>query len=435
MSMLNNAISGLNASNVALTVAGQNVANAAVEGYSRQAIQLQTAGNKLGGVEVLSVDRLVSSFLNEDIWRTNSDLSEYESKQTYLGFMEEVLGTESVSIDFSIAELGSALSAAATSPESLAYRQQVITSAKGLVQDLAQISTAFSGQVTKLSSEMNNVSINASSVTEQIAELNASIAKATSNGQPSAELKDSREKLISELSDYIGVATIERADGMVDISTLSGAPLVIGIKGSVISASGTNITTTYLNQKFDLDGNVGGQLGGLIKANDEVIEPTLASLDSLVADLADEVNLALQSGFDLNSNPGVDLFDYNATSPLASITVSDTITTEELAFKSTSAAGPGDNSNITNVLSAIDGKGDRYISLVGDLAIMSKQNQSSITTAQDLNENAIISRDSLSGVNLDEEAASLMYFQQMYSANAKVVSTADEIFNALIQMF
>ncbi|MBL0689505.1 MAG: hypothetical protein JJW02_08760, partial [Pseudoalteromonas sp.] len=36
MSMLNNALSGLNAANIALTVSGQNVANAAVEGYSRQ---------------------------------------------------------------------------------------------------------------------------------------------------------------------------------------------------------------------------------------------------------------------------------------------------------------------------------------------------------------------------------------------------------------
>ena len=47
MSMINNALSGLNAANVALTVAGQNVANAAVEGYSRQAAYFETAGSAL----------------------------------------------------------------------------------------------------------------------------------------------------------------------------------------------------------------------------------------------------------------------------------------------------------------------------------------------------------------------------------------------------
>ena len=44
-------------------------------------------------------------------------------------------------------------------------------------------------------------------------------------------------------------------------------------------------------------------------------------------------------------------------------------------------------------------------------------------------------RDSRSGVNLDEEAASLIHFQQMYSANAKVITTADQMFNSLLNMF
>ena len=81
------------------------------------------------------------------------------------------------------------------------------------------------------------------------------------------------------------------------------------------------------------------------------------------------------------------------------------------------------------------GKGDKFTLLVGELAITSKQNLSSISTATSLSENAIAARDSFSGVNLDEEAASLMHFQQMYSANAKVISTADQMFKSLLQMF
>ena len=81
------------------------------------------------------------------------------------------------------------------------------------------------------------------------------------------------------------------------------------------------------------------------------------------------------------------------------------------------------------------GKGEQFTLLVGELAITSKQNKTSIATASSLNTNAIAARDSLSGVNLDEEAASLMHFQQMYGANARVISTADQMFNALLQMF
>ncbi len=69
------------------------------------------------------------------------------------------------------------------------------------------------------------------------------------------------------------------------------------------------------------------------------------------------------------------------------------------------------------------------------MGIASKQNQNSATTSEVLNSNAVLARDSRSGVNLDEEAANLLHFQQMYSANAKVITTADQVFNTLLTMF
>lgn len=435
MSMLNNALSGLNAANIALTVAGQNVANAAVDGYSRQQAQFKTSNVYLGGVEVASVDRIVDAFLNDDIWRTNSDLSYFQNKQTYLGFIEQVVGSDSLNLNNSITSLTSALNAAATTPDSNAYRQQFLSAAEGLMRDFGQINGALEGQLNKLNTQMSNVALEVTSLTKQIADVNASIGKAVANNQPSAELKDNRERLINQLSKHIGVSTVERSNGLVDISTLSGAPLVVGTKGASIEINGTTVSSNFLGQKFKLNEHVGGQFGGLISADTQVIQPTLASLNNLVADLADDINTALQSGFDLNNNAGIALFEYNATNPLGSIGINPNIGTDELAFKGSNTAGPGDNSNITNIISAMSGKGERFTLLVGDLAITSKQNQTSIATASSLNTNAVAARDSLSGVNLDEEAASLMHFQQMYSANAKVISTADQMFNTLLQMF
>lgn len=435
MSMLNNALSGLNAANIALTVAGQNVANAAVDGYSRQQAQFKTSNVYLGGVEVASVDRIVDAFLNDDIWRTNSDLSYFQNKQTYLGFIEQVVGSDSLNLNNSITSLTSALNAAATTPDSNAYRQQFLSAAEGLIRDFGQINGALEGQLNKLNTQMSNVALEVTSLTKQIADVNASIGKAVANNQPSAELKDNRERLINQLSKHIGVSTVERSNGLVDISTLSGAPLVVGTKGASIEINGTTVSSNFLGQKFKLNEHVGGQFGGLISADTQVIQPTLASLNSLVADLADDINTALQSGFDLNNNAGIALFEYNASNPLGSISINPNIGTDELAFKSSNTAGPGDNSNITNIISAMAGKGDRFTLLVGDLAITSKQNQTSTATASSLNTNAVAARDSLSGVNLDEEAASLMHFQQMYTANAKVISTADQMFNTLLQMF
>ncbi len=433
--MLNNALSGLNAANIALTVSGQNVANAAVEGYSRQQAQFKTSNVYLGGVEVASVDRVVDAFLNDDIWRTNSDTNFYENKQSYLGFIEQIIGTDSLNLNNSLASLTDALNAAATKPDSQAFRQQFLSSAEGFMQDIAQINGALAGQATKLNAQMSNVALNVSSITKQIAEINSSIGLATANNQSTAELKDNRERLVNQLSGHIGVSIVERDNGFIDISTLSGAPLVVGSKAASISVNGTTVTSNFIGQEFTLDKNVGGQFGGLISVDNDVIKPTLATLNDLVADLADDMNGALQSGFDLNNDPGEALFTYNPLNPLGTIDLNPAITTDKLGFKDSSTSGPGDNSNIANIVASMAGKGDKFTLLVGELAITSKQNLSSITTATNLSENAIAARDSYSGVNLDEEAANLMHFQQMYSANAKVISTADQMFKSLLQMF
>ena len=44
---------------------------------------------------------------------------------------------------------------------------------------------------------------------------------------------------------------------------------------------------------------------------------------------------------------------------------------------------------------------------------------------------AVAQRDAISGVNLDEEAADLIRFQQAYQASAQVIAVAGEMFESL----
>jgi len=69
------------------------------------------------------------------------------------------------------------------------------------------------------------------------------------------------------------------------------------------------------------------------------------------------------------------------------------------------------------------------VSGVGTLAHSSEVDFAAQTT---LTEQAQESRAGLSGVNLDEEAAHLLKFQQIYAAAAKVISSTDEIFKNLL---
>ncbi len=444
MSLLSNALSGLNAANIGLIVAGQNTANEAVEGYSRQGMTLATSSGNLNGVSVVSVDRIVNSFYNDDIWRTQADLSHYEGLQSYLGYLEELMGTDSLNLNNSIADITTALNASMTNPESTAYRQEVLAAAESLIQDLAQLNSAINGQLEKMSNEMSDLSTNASSVMEQIADYNQKVALAKAKGDSTAELEDARETLVTQLSEFIGVDVNYRDDGQMDISTLSGAPLVIGRQAASLSVNGTEVTSTLSTQSFLLHGDIGGRLGGLITAENDAIQPTIDSLNDIVTQLADGVNNALAEGFDLNGTPGEPMFTYNAANPIGSLALSDTISVETLAFIGgeddgaggwVATGGAGDNNNLSNIIAAFESQGDSYTSLVGRLATESRQNQSSVATAQALTDNAVSARDSLSGVNLDEEAANILHFQQLYQANAKVMATADELFNTLLASF
>ena len=105
------------------------------------------------------------------------------------------------------------------------------------------------------------------------------------------------------------------------------------------------------------------------------------------------------------------------------------------------AGGPGDNGNGL-LLSAeqfrpmmVGGTAtfqETYGLLVGEVGATTQRAQVSSTALAAVAENALASRDALSGVNLDEEAANLLRYQQAFQAAAQVIRVADEVFQSLI---
>lgn len=75
---------------------------------------------------------------------------------------------------------------------------------------------------------------------------------------------------------------------------------------------------------------------------------------------------------------------------------------------------------------------ESYSQLVGRVGSKTQELELSRDAMSILRENAQASRDSLSGVNLDEEAAQLLRYQQAYTAAAQVISTANETFASLL---
>ncbi len=111
------------------------------------------------------------------------------------------------------------------------------------------------------------------------------------------------------------------------------------------------------------------------------------------------------------------------------------------ADPSAGPGGVGDNRNaltlaglqqaltLANGTDSINGA---YTTLVADVGTHTRQAQLNASAQEGMLERAQAERESISGVNLDEEAANLLKFQQAYQAAAQVIATADLLFNTLI---
>jgi flagellar hook-associated protein 1 FlgK len=75
---------------------------------------------------------------------------------------------------------------------------------------------------------------------------------------------------------------------------------------------------------------------------------------------------------------------------------------------------------------------DGYSKLVEEVGTKSSLSKINTEASKSLLEQTQTMREGISGVNLDEEAADLIKFQQLYQANAQVISVARELFDTLL---
>ena len=78
--------------------------------------------------------------------------------------------------------------------------------------------------------------------------------------------------------------------------------------------------------------------------------------------------------------------------------------------------------------------GMAYSQLVNKVGNKTHEMQTNVLTQTTLHEQAMTSRDALSAVNLDEEAANLIRYQQAYQACGRVMSIAQRLFDEIINI-
>jgi flagellar hook-associated protein 1 FlgK len=106
-----------------------------------------------------------------------------------------------------------------------------------------------------------------------------------------------------------------------------------------------------------------------------------------------------------------------------------------------SAANTGDNSNLLAMIDTLSGRsldgGTTSVTgaandLVSQIGVVTQQAQNNAAAQKTVNQETTTARNNASGVNLDQEAANMLRFQQAYQAMAQVISTSKQMFSSLI---
>lgn len=464
---LNLASRAMQAQMTGVEVSGQNLANVNTTGYTRQTVQLATSpdiasatGQEGTGVEVVSIQQAVNTFLNAQIQSQASTSGYWGGQQTALQSAQNDLneflnGTSSTSSSSSTSSdsstglasqlngLFSAFSALATSPTSSAEQQAVVTQAQTLTTTFNQVSNQLSGLKTSLNSSISSEVDSANKLLTGIATLNKQISAAQSSGGTANDLLDEREQDLENLAQLTDITTSTETNGSVDVA-IGGQNLVTGFKVAdtlqTYDAGGGQILVQTATGGVPLT-LTGGSIQGTIDARDGALATMSSSINTLASTLVTQVNTIHNAGYSSTGTTGANFFNGTDAS---TITVNPTLANNPgLIQTSGSATASGDNSVILQLAqlgsatqSALNGQtfNDNYDATVAALGDSLHTANNQVTAQTTVSQMLQTQRNSTSGVSVDTEMTNLITFQRAYEASARLVSTLDTMLGDTLAM-
>ena len=334
--LLSTSVSGLLAFQQALDVTSNNIASASTPGYSVETANLTelpgqyTGAGYIGaGAQVQSVTRAYSAELTQQVRSSQATYSSYNTLATQAQQVDNLLSDSTTGLTASLQSFVNAMQTVSGSPASTSARQALLSQAQALTQQLqsydSQIGQYGSQLESKISSDVSQINTLASN----IASLNGQIAQASATGQTPNQLLDQRDTLITQLSQYVSVQTVDQGNGVVNVYIGSGQGLITGTTAQPL----TTLPGTYDPSQLDIGmsnggggttditGSIsGGELGGLLSARSQVLDPTQRALGRISVALATIVNQQQEQGMTLSGTQGQAMFAIGAVQTLPAST-------------------------------------------------------------------------------------------------------------------
>jgi flagellar hook-associated protein 1 FlgK len=465
-SVTTNSASGLAASQAAIALVSDNIANAGVAGYTTKTLDQSAfeVGDQSYGVRTGQVSRSVDAALLASVQSSTSSVGGLTIRSQVLQAVNATQGTpgDGTSLADALSALQSSFTALQSQPSSQAQQSAV-------VQAAGTLASTVNNTANTITSERNSVQ---AQIVTMVDTLNAALATVqstthdlmgaiASNGN-TADLADQRDAALQSLSSTLSLHYSEQTDGNITILGQNGLSIPLdsrfSTQGVVLSASSsyaagsTSIPPVLLQSSNPTIPPVGvtsqlsgGQLGQLIQLRDMTLPAYTASLDTFSTNLATQFN---GQGLQLFTN--ADGATISASSPGLSsqiqvnpgVTAKPSLVRDGTAGTANTAGATGFTGVIDQVLTATFGASGTTLDLASQAqAFVSQQSAETAQAGSDLAKatsyQTMVSGALAggSGVNVDQQMGLMIQLQNSYQANARVMQATETLFTALLNIF
>ncbi len=467
--ILGNGLTGLQASQQALNVISQNIANASTPGYVRQRAILESQQTAPGtnvytgnsaqfmGVQVTGVERISSAFkqaaLNAAVGKQEALAAQSAPLENIQGQLQEpgVNGLQSAMTQFyqgwtdlgnnpttGTANGGAALNGAAAG----VVIENGITIATQLNSLASGVAAEFGNQYDNLTGLVQQVNTAA----EKIAVFNQQIMQGQAGGNNINSLLDKRDQAITDIVRLTGATATQLSNGSVQVA-VSGVTLVSGNFATPMSVAGVNsIEEVGTNPPSLMIGSVkanpaGGEAAGVLSALNVDLPRINNTLDTVANGIRDAVNSIHSTGYTVDGTPAGDFFTGDGAKGLTvAVNSPDELALSSIAGASTDGSNAlriGDlvrNTEASAALGGAEAPQSVYSRMVTQIGTQIQGLETAIDAQNGIVATAQSAVDSESGVDLNEELTNMILFQRSFQANSRVISAANEMLQSLIGM-
>lgn len=445
--------SGLQSSQRSLSVTSNNIVNADTPGYSRQRVEKSPNGMQMDGfhaglgVNIDDVSRLRDGMNDVLLNKKQQDLGYLEKKSEIYEKLEATMVTDyGEDLDSQIGGLFDNFSELASNPQDVSVRNNLINETQQFNSKLHEMSRSIDETSNLVQNFAGKTLDSINSLLNDVNELNHSIKQSEAKGQPDHSSLDIRVAKLQELSELVDFESQVTDTGAVQIE-IGGHQVLDEDQAYNIRAEVDDV-----NKKFRLrldNGYVvepqGGKIGAEIEMYEEGIPELKEKLDNIASTVVSEINNLHGSGYGLEDNTQRALFDPAGTTA-ENIKLNQAIVNNPRHLAASDTAGEEGNGEVASQIANL-----RNEKIIGDsttnqrlteytVGVISKPGEelsalSSTIEARD-SEIQMLKRqqEETAGVNIDEELSRMIKFQNAYQGAAKVMSSAQQMYDTLISI-